>query len=317
MRLILALAALLVALPASTVTMDWVDVGDPGNAPDTAANCVNAAPDCGAVADAYRISKYEVTNSQYAEFLNVKAASDPFELYNTSMGDDVISGGIKRSGPSSSYSYAATGGFEDKPVVYVSFWDAVRFANWLHNGQGSGDTETGAYTLASDGIANNTVVRNLGAKVFVPSESEWYKAAYYDPALPGYYEYPAGTDTPTSCTVPGAAPNTANCDSAAGALTDVGSYTGSESPYATLDQGGNAGEWNEEITSGSARGARGGTWFDPASGFAASYPDFWSATYEVSFVGLRVASAVPEPAQLLLVLTGGLALAAVRRKRRA
>ena len=33
------------------------------------------------------------------------------------------------------------------PVNYVDFYDALRFANWMNNGQGNGDTETGAYTL--------------------------------------------------------------------------------------------------------------------------------------------------------------------------
>jgi len=49
--------------------------GDPGNACDTQTqSCF------GAVAYSYRISKYEVTNAQYAEFLSAKAASDPLGL---------------------------------------------------------------------------------------------------------------------------------------------------------------------------------------------------------------------------------------------
>lgn len=34
-----------------------------------------------------------------------------------------------------------------RPITYVSWFDAARYTNWLHNGQGTGDTETGAYTL--------------------------------------------------------------------------------------------------------------------------------------------------------------------------
>jgi len=79
-----ALAALL-ATPASAVTIDWVPVGNAGNAADTpSSNCYAAS--CGSVAYNYLISKYEVTNAQYAELLNAKAASDPFGLYDTSMG---------------------------------------------------------------------------------------------------------------------------------------------------------------------------------------------------------------------------------------
>jgi len=49
-RLLLLLASPLVALaePTAAVTMEWVLVGDPGNAPDTAANC--SAANCGSVA---------------------------------------------------------------------------------------------------------------------------------------------------------------------------------------------------------------------------------------------------------------------------
>ncbi len=60
---------------------------------------------------------------------------------------------------------------------YVSFFDAMRFTNWLHNGQGSGDTESGAYTIGS----GTDEVRSANAKYWIPSEDEWYKAAYYDP----------------------------------------------------------------------------------------------------------------------------------------
>ena len=101
----------------------------------------------GAVAYNYRIGTTEVTNSQYAEFLNAKAASDPFGLYNTFMSDGLNYGGITKSGPSGSYTYATIAGRGDMPVNWVTWYDSIRFANWLHNGQGSGDTETGAYTL--------------------------------------------------------------------------------------------------------------------------------------------------------------------------
>jgi hypothetical protein len=37
-------------------------------------------------------------------------------------------------GSSRSYTYSAIGDREDMSVNYVSFWDALRFANWLHNG---------------------------------------------------------------------------------------------------------------------------------------------------------------------------------------
>ena len=253
-RSLLLLPGLVVlAGPASAVTIDRVLVGDPGNAADTAGNCF--AANCGSVADPYLISKYEVTNAQYAEFLNAKAAADPLGLYNTFMGR-TTQGGITRSGSPGSYTYAVKTGFADKPVNWVSFYDALRFTNWLNNGRGGADTETGAYTLLG-----GTATPNPGAIVFLPSENEWYEAAYFNGTT--YLDYPAGSNAATVCAAPGATPNTANCRLAAGGVTDVGAYTGSASPYGTFDQGGNVFEWNEQM-SGSNRGVRGGSWSNSA-----------------------------------------------------
>jgi sulfatase modifying factor 1 len=311
---LLVVAALGVALPASAVDIEWVYVGNPGNPPDTATNCLPpfvGSPDCGSVPYAYYISKYEVTNAQYAEFLNAVAASDPLEFYSTDMNDDATFGGITQSGMSGSYTYTVKAGFENKPVTFVSFYDALRFANWLHNGQGSGDTDTGAYTLLGGTATPSngpTVTRNPGAIAFLTSENEWYKAAYYSPGGT-YFDYPTGTDTATGCVAPASdTGNSANCFRAVGALTDVGAYGLSASPYGTFDQGGNVGEWNEQILLGPFRGLRGGSWQDNAGVLPASVPGIWGSAYEGSNFGFRVASLVPEPAQVLLVLTGGLVL---------
>ncbi|HTF32484.1 MAG TPA: SUMF1/EgtB/PvdO family nonheme iron enzyme [Myxococcota bacterium] len=276
--------------PITTITINWVPVGNPGNA----SNCT--AANCGSVAYNYRISKYDVTNAQYAEFLNARAASDPNSLYDPNMGSDPNNGGITQSGSSGSYTYAAILGFENRPVIYVSFWSALRYANWLNNGQGNGDTETGAYTITPDGVAANSITRNPGASVFLPSENEWYKAAYYNPATSSYFAYPAGSDTPTVCAAPGDTPNTANCGAAAGnQVTGVGAYTGSASPYGTFDQGGNVYQWNEQIM-GSYRGIRGGFWGIGAQGLAASYPlQAFDTAARSTIVGFRVATLAADP----------------------
>jgi formylglycine-generating enzyme required for sulfatase activity len=137
-------------------------------------------------------------------------------------------------------------------------------------------------------------------------ESEWYKAAYYDPIAGLYYDYPTGTNAVTGCVAPGSdTGNSANCwpaTSPSGALTDVGAYALSDSPSGTFDQGGNVWEWHEQIKYGSFRGLRGGAWGSDPYALA------------VGYVGFRVAS-IPEPSTALLVLTG-LGSLALRHRRR-
>ncbi|MBW2236830.1 MAG: SUMF1/EgtB/PvdO family nonheme iron enzyme [Deltaproteobacteria bacterium] len=308
-----AVCAVLLGAPASAVTIDWVTVGDPGNACDVQFNrCF------GAVARTYRVSKTEVTNTQYVEFLN---AADPtganmLALYSASMGSDATFGGINFVGGNPNGSkYVVKSGFASKPVNYVSVYDSFRFANWLHNGQGSGDTETGAYTLLggtpnpSNGL---TVTRNAGATIFLTTEDEWYKAAYYDPISTSYFRYPAGSSAQTACAAPGATANTANCNGVVGELTDVGSYTGSASPNGTFDQGGNVDEWSETIIGINGRVFRGGS-------FDFGHPLILSKTIQGNAFptgsndsfGFRVA-ALPEPGSGLLLTTGMLGLAAWR-----
>jgi formylglycine-generating enzyme required for sulfatase activity len=298
-------AILLVALPIASsspaaVTMAWTPVGNPGNA------CDPQLQGClGSVSYEYRVGTYEVTNAQYAEFLNAKAPSDPLGLYNTAMGDPQGYGGITRTGSSGTYIYTTVAGRENKPVGDVSFYDALRFANWLNNGQGSGDTETGAYTLLG-GTATpsngTTVTRNAGAAIFLTSEDEWYKGAYAIPTG-GYLAYPAypnpmDPNEQTHCSTPTGTANRANCNFQVGDLTDEGSYADSGSPYGTFDQGGNVAEWNEALINVANRGVRGGNFSDNPSILAASTQGSTSPTNENDAIGFRVAS-VPEPSGTL------------------
>lgn len=302
----------------AVVSIDYVTVGNGGNANDSTGY--------GAVADTYKIAQNETTISQYAEFLNAVAKTDTYGLYNTSMTNSYING-ISRSGASGSFSYAVNPGSGNKPITFVSWFDAARFTNWLHNGQTSGlqnasTTEDGAYTL-NGAISGVSVSKNVGATVWIPSENEWYKAAYYDPnkggvGVGGYWLHATQSDTVTGNTM-GVA-NSANYYDGdyvgypGMALTDVGAYgLNSDSAYGTNDQAGNVWEWNDAVIFGSSRGLRGGPWDGNANYLASLYRIGHDPSVVNDNIGFRVAS-VPEPTSILLtMLAGGVMLA--RRKR--
>ncbi|HEY8494296.1 MAG TPA: SUMF1/EgtB/PvdO family nonheme iron enzyme [Myxococcota bacterium] len=326
---------LLLAAPAwAEVTISWVTVGNPGNPPDEAVNCL-ASEDCGSVPYTFQIGQFEVTNAQYAEFLNAVAAADPNELYDTRMAESPL-GGITRSGSPGSFTYAVKPGRENNPVVFVSFWDAVRFANWLDNGQpvgpqGPATTEDGAYTLTPGGIAANTVARNPGLHVVLPNENEWYKAAYYVPGV-GYVDHPfASGQTPVSAPPPGNAASANFFDLTTGYartgsktfnasfnyLTDVGAYTAAVSGYGTYDQGGNVLEWTETVVDEDFRQARGGSWDNLRENLAASALPQEDPADSSDYLGFRVARAVPEPTGAAPVAALALAGLAARRGRAA
>ena len=195
-RILFSLTIAIVALAAATaqaVNIVTVPVGDAGN--------VANGDGYGAVAYNYNIGKYDVTDNQYCEFLNtVAAASDPYGLWSAAIGADGVAG-ITRSG-SGPYTYAVKTGQGNQPVVDVNWFDTLRFANWLTDGV----TETGSYTITGSGpnwtvaipSATQRATWTTGsAHWLLPSENEWYKAAYYKGGgtNAGYWTYATQSNT--------------------------------------------------------------------------------------------------------------------------
>jgi sulfatase modifying factor 1 len=276
-----------------TITMDFVSVGNPWNDGElSGAGAGGYGPDAivGAVDYSYNIGKYEVTENQWDTVSGIAG--------------DLLDDPGRWSG--------------DQPVASISWYEAAMFCNWLT----SGDVTDGAYTVNTSGVVTeidrDSAISAHGTVYVIPTENEWYKAAYYDGGTSTYYNYPTGSDS-----VPDGIDSSTDIEFDAvfrdgydqGHPNDV-DIAGVLSPYGTMGQGGNVWEWNETVIAGSSRGFRGGLWvytsFDlHASGRYYDYP-----SDEDGYLGFRVAS-VPEPGSITLLVCGAVGLLAyVWRQRR-
>lgn len=189
------------------VGINFVMVGNINNIPDNY--------DFGSVSYFYRISKYPITNNNYVEFLNAIASTDTYELYYSNMFGDPAYTGIERQGENPPYTYAAKPNMGNKPVVFISWFNAARYCNWLHNAKPIGyqtvgndgftpnfdTTESGVYTLNGANIYGATIPKNNNAKYYIPTTHEWWKAAYYKGgnSNAGYWQFATQYDNSTSC----------------------------------------------------------------------------------------------------------------------
>jgi formylglycine-generating enzyme required for sulfatase activity len=295
---LVAAAFTLGAATAYGITIETVPVGYAGNAADVRTGY-------GAVSYEYQIGKYEVTNAQYAAFLNAvdSTGANTYSLYDSNMSSSPY-GGITWNGSSGRYEVKAD--YDLKPVNYISFYDAARFVNWLTNGQGSGGTENGLYVFSSDGATLvSTPDHATSTGWVIPNEAEWYKAAYYDPTLTlnedarGYWRYPTqhnGVSRGETGAVDGA---NYYVEGEPYDVMNVGSYASASSYFGTYDQGGNLWEWNDTLYSADigSRVLRGGA-FSSNAGDLSVYTRIQALLEEgYNSMGFRVAylTSVPEP----------------------
>jgi formylglycine-generating enzyme required for sulfatase activity len=292
---------------AASVVIETVFVGNPGNAGDP----IQFQGTFGAVGYEFAIAKYEVTAGQYAAFLSAVAATDPYGLYDARMWTHAQGCKIERTGAPGSYLYAVAPDWANRPVNFVSWGDAARFANWLSNAQPTGaagpsTTEDGSYLLngkMSDQELED-VLREPDATWVIPTENEWYKAAYHrnDGVTGNYFTFPTATSSAVSNDLIDPDPgNNATFQRSPGAdftigppyyRTEIGAHENSESAYGTFDQGGNVLEFNETVPEHDIRGIRGGSWFwGDISKF--SRPVDMHSSDEFSDLGFRVANAQP------------------------
>lgn len=259
---------------ANEFTMDFATIGNAGNAADSNGR--------GTVNENYRIAKYEVTIEQ---FTKARAADS-----NISNGNEDY--------------WQAAG--TTAPATRISWYEAAKYCNWLT----SGNALQGAY-LFSDadtftGIDRASAISTYGTVYVLPTENEWYKAAYFKPDASGYSLYANGTDTapgPTDARYNETSPWTAG--------------SGTMEQNGTFDMMGNVWEWLEtesdiEPLEPGYRLGRGGSYDfgTDAMRSVARYDD--APGGEAISRGFRVA-AVPEPAVASLLILSATCLLAVRR----
>ena len=371
--LLIASAAQATPITASLNGYDLVKVGDANNAAQSGATGTGSTNQngYGAVTTDFWIGKNQVTIGQYAEFLNAVAKTNDRGLYSASMNTDQRIRGIEQSGSSGSFVYTVVGpdgtnplgaqSAANRPITFVSWFDSARFANWMANGKptgaaGSTTTDNGAFNLGTATTGNapalNATNPNTGATptFSIPTENQWYKAAYYSPvkggpSTPGYFLYGTGSDDPPgngwNGTAALASKDLANQASyrisnryavtggnsnpgvsgEQNILTDVGAFTNTYSYYGAFDMSGNAWDWNDLAgVAGSSRGVRGGNWSSDASNVSSAVRFAIDHLGGNNFVGFRLASPVPEPATLGIA-SGGVMVACgwwmLKRRRRA
>jgi len=348
-----ALAGASAAPTASAqVTFDWVTVANPGNSADTLIMNKGAAPDFttgyGAVDYVYQISKYNVTNAQYAQFLNSVDATggNALRIYDTRMSSNNLglayTGGIDRNlVAEDGTKYTVKPGQENYPAIWITWVSGARFVNWLANGQGPGGTESGVYDMSLIPSNNSFATpppRAAGAAFFLPSENEYYKAAYYDPTLNGgaggYWPYGTRSDVPPSSVAPPGTFNAANIgggtdgqsggtlaltmattgagfDPSVNYMTEVGVYSTATSGYGLYDVEGLVYNWTEATRASFGNELpiyRGGSWRYNEGASGAAYRNVYSGAGAASYAwyGLRIAGLpAPSPTDLIIDVAAG------------
>jgi len=305
-----AVSVLLLASPAFADTfgtgvnqfeINFVTIGNAGNLADT------SPAGYGRVDYTYRMGVNEVSRGM-------------IDAYNTLMG-----------GPSlTMFDMTSLGGNgAAKPATGISWNEAARFVNYLNTSKGfdaaykfttgGANDDIALWEVGDSGYNAANPFRNSNAHYFLPSEDEWYKAAYYDPNKSGgagYWDFATGSDTAPTAVASGTSGAVYNGQAGPADITNAGGL----SAYGTMAQNGNVGEWGESAftapndSAGEERVRRSGFWGSSISDpLASSVRSSSSPTVENFGRGFRVA-AVPEPSAFFLTLISAVCLV-IRKKR--
>jgi hypothetical protein len=287
-------------------TIDFVNIGNAGNANDAGAGGGIYSTPYGGVSYDYRMGVVEVSQDWITKATNLG-------MTNVTAG-------------------AWTG---SQPAAFMTWYEAAAFVNWLNTSTGHQaayqlNGANTALTLWTSGQAwqagGENLYRHKDAYYFLPSENEWYKAAFHknDGVTANYWDYATGSNSiPDGIDFSGdtafdAVFNQGFNQGAPNAVTNVGLA----SAYGTFGQGGNVWEWQESALDGindsspEERLTRGGSWGVTENHLRSTRRLAMEPFDEFDIIGLRVASVVPEPTSALLLLGSG-AMLLLRRRRSA
>ena len=303
----------------NTFNMEFVTIGNPGNAADT----TGSPNPAGAVGYTYGIGKFEVSRDMITKYnANFGTANNLVITLDSMTG---ITGG--------------TGA--NKPATGISWNEAARFVNWLNTSSGG----SAAYKFTTGGVNDNIELwtasdtadydplnpyRSKRATYVLPSYNEWYKAAYYNPSNSTYYDYANGSNTAPTAVTSGTTAGTAVYGHTLAQGPANVDQAGGLSPYGVMGLGGNVFEWEESSgdlansSGSSSRGFRGGLWSNNSLNLSSSTRNISLPSNVGNGVGFRVASlassappAVPEPSMMVIGTLFGLGgLMAKRRMKK-
>lgn len=281
-------------------TIDFVTIGNAGNADDAGAGGGLYSSPYGGVPYVYQMGVTEVSQDWITKATN--------------LGMTAVTAG------------AWTG---TQPAANMTWYEAAAFVNWLNTSTGHQaayqlDGTNTALTLWSSVDAwqagGENLYRHKDAYYFLPSEDEWYKAAYHqnDGVTANYWDYATGSNTIPTAVASGTGAGTAVYNGVT-ASPEAVDNDGGLSAYGTRGQNGNVWEWQESAfdgvnnSSSEGRAFRGGYWDSP-EGLLRSSGRFDGGPSASSFVvGFRVAS-VPEPSVAVSLLATGAWLLTRRRR---
>ena len=285
-------------------------IGNPGNAPDTTGY--------GSVGYTYKISTYEISN-----VVLTNAVTEGFIDHEALLGGRY--------------------GVNFFPCNIFNWYQAANYVNWLNTTAGfhpaynitnTAYTESyswylglglALWTPADAGYDANNLYRNKLAKYVLPTENEWYKAAYGKSDGSGYYLYPTGSDsTPTTSE---AVYNMGTFITNPDAHFSYVYQAGALSSYGTMGQGGNVAEILESAFDGvndsgeEPHTIRGGDIYSLATDLqswsrSSGYAGGFRVVSLDSVIPEPAPEAIPEPATYALFGLGAIGMLMVMRRKK-